>query len=50
MPMYSPIMVALCFMLLVTYYASIANYANIIGLGITDAKGTYSGCKQFMGK
>jgi len=32
MPVYSPIMLALCSMLLVTYYAS--NYAGIIGLGL----------------
>jgi len=32
MPVYSPIMLALCFMLLVTYYA--LNYASIIGLGL----------------
>jgi len=32
MPVYSPIMLALCSMLLVTYYAS--NYASIIGLGL----------------
>ena len=34
MPEYSPIMVALCSMLLVTYYAS--NYAGIIGLGLVN--------------
>jgi len=34
MPVYSPIMLALCFMLLVTYYAS--NYAGIIGLGLVQ--------------
>jgi len=34
MPVYSPIMLALCSMLLVTYYAS--NYAGIIGLGLPD--------------
>jgi len=32
MPVYSPIMLALCSMLLVTYYAS--NYAGIISLGL----------------
>jgi len=32
MPVYSPITLALCSMLLVTYYAS--NYAGIIGLGL----------------
>jgi len=32
MPVYSSIMLALCSMLLVTYYAS--NYASIIGLGL----------------
>jgi len=31
-PVYSPIMLALCSMLLVTYYVS--NYASIIGLGL----------------
>jgi len=36
MPVYSPIMLALCFMLLVTYYAS--NYAGIIGLGLAAVK------------
>jgi len=34
MPVYSPIMLALCFMLLVTYYA--LNYAGIIGLGLFE--------------
>ena len=33
MPVYSPIMLALCFMLLVTYCAS--NYAGIISLGLS---------------
>jgi len=32
MPVYSPIMLALCSMLLVTYYAS--NYASIIDLSL----------------
>jgi len=32
MPVYSPIMLALCLVLLVTYYA--LNYAGIIGLGL----------------
>jgi len=36
MPVYFPIMLALCSMLLVTYYAS--NYAGIISLGLTFIK------------
>jgi len=35
MPVYSPIMPALCSMLLVTYYT--LNYASIIGLGLQES-------------
>jgi len=37
MPVFSPIMLALCCMLLVTYYAT--NYAGIIGLGLMPLSG-----------
>jgi len=39
MPVHSPIMLALCSILLVTYYAS--NYAGIIGLGLPAIKAGY---------
>jgi len=47
MPVYSPIMPALCSMLLVTYYAS--NYAGIIGLGllVTCSNSSLWGYKPF---